>query len=354
MIPAIYFDGRSSHATRVHAWRDDALLRWRSVDRTLEWDAPFGSVAPSARVVGLPFVLRLADGAHLQIDHDLLPDDWFPRHHRLERMVDWLERRWMAALAGVVVIVVSLFGLFEFGLPWAADRIATHLPTSLETSMGRQSLAALEGRLLLPTQLPAERQAHLQAVFQGFVNKVPDLPPVQLRFYASPAFGANAFALPGGSIVFTDALAQALPDDQAFIAVIAHELGHQADHHMLRQVLRSSGVFIVAGMLMGDVTSLGGITAGIPMFLIGNHYSRRFEQDADSFAFRALERQEIDPIAFVHAMQALERAHPELNDGKGLRYVSNHPLNGERIERASRASRAFQAAHPQAKTLPGP
>ena len=353
MIPAIYFDGRSSHATRVHAWRDDALLRWQSEDRTRAWEAPFNSIAPSARVVGLPFVLRLADGAHLQIDHDLLPNDWFPRHHRLERMVDWLERRWMAALVGVVVIVVSLLGLFEFGLPWAADRIATHLPTALETSMGQQSLAALEGRLLLPTQLPAERQAHLQAVFRSFVSKVPDLPPVQLCFYASPAFGANAFALPGGSIVFTDALAQALPDDQAFIAVIAHELGHQAGHHMLRQVLRSSGVFIVAGMLMGDVTSLGGLTAGIPMFLIGNHYSRRFEEEADSYAFRVLATQDIDPIAFVHAMRALERAHPELKGGEGLRYVSSHPLNEERIARATEASRSFRATQSATGTREG-
>lgn len=349
MLPAIYFDGRSSHATRVHAWRDDSVLRWRTVDCAREWDAPFASVEPSARVVGLPFVLRLADGAHLQIDHDLLPDDWFPHHHQLERIVDWLERRWVAALVGVVVVVVSLLGLFEFGLPWAADRIATHMPRALETSMGRQSLAALEGRLLLPTQLANERQAHLQVVFQHFVTKLPGLPPVQLRFYASPAIGANAFALPDGSIVFTDALANALPDDQAFIAVIAHELGHQAGHHMMRQVLRSSGVFIVAGMLMGDVTSLGGVTASIPVFLIGSHYSRRFEQDADTFAFRALAQQDIDPIAFVHAMRALQRAHPELHGDKGLRYVSSHPLDDERIASATEASRRFRVAHPTAK-----
>ncbi|MHA6205538.1 M48 family metallopeptidase [Dyella soli] len=343
MIPAIYFDGHASHATRVHVWRDDAMLRWRRTDRAREWDVPLASVEPSARVTGLPFVLHLANGAHLQIEHDLLPDDWFPRHHRLERLVDWLERRWVAALVSVVIVVVSLLGLFEFGLPWAADRIATRLPHALETSMGRQSLVALEGRLLLPTTLGPARQAHLQAVFRHFVDGVPGLPVVELKFYASPAIGANAFALPDGSIVFTDALAKAVPDDQAFLAVIAHELGHQAGHHMLRQVLRSSGVFIVAGMMMGDVTSLGGVATGIPMFLIDSHYSRRFEEDADAFAFRTLAQRDIDPVAFVHAMQALQRAHPELKGGTGLRYVSSHPLNDQRIARANEASRRYQA-----------
>ena len=348
MIPAVYFDGRSSQATWVSVWREDAVLRWRTADRTREWDAPFESVEPSARVAGLPFVLQLSNGAHLQIDHDLLPSDWFPRHHRLERVVDWLEHRWVAALVSIVVVVVSLLGLFEFGLPWAADRIATHLPHALETSMGRESLATLEGRLLLSTTLASDRQQHLQSVFRHFVDGLPGLPEVRLRFYSSPAIGANAFALPDGTIVFTDALAKAIPDDEAFIAVIAHELGHQAGHHMLRQVLRSSGVFIVASMLMGDVTSLGGVAAGIPMFLIDSHYTRRFEEDADSFAFRTLAQQGIDPVAFVHAMQALERTHPELKGGKELRYVSSHPLNDERIARASEASRRFQASHPVA------
>jgi Zn-dependent protease with chaperone function len=346
MIPAVYFDGCSTHAIRVSVWREDGTLRWRTPERGREWSTPFDSVEPSARVAGLPFVLRLSDGGHLQVDHDLLPADWFPRHHRLEQLVDWLERRWMAALVGVVVVVVSLLALFEYGVPWAADRIADHMPHALETSMGEQSLAALEGRVLLPTSLSPERQSHLQSEFGHFVNGVPGLPPVRLGFYSAPAIGANAFALPDGTIVFTDALAKAIPDDQAFVAVIAHELGHQAGHHMTRQVLRSSGVFIVAGMLMGDVTSIGGLSAGIPVFLISSHYSRRFEQDADEFAFHALAQQGIDPVAFVHAMQALERAHPELKGGsEGLRYVSSHPLDAERIARANEASRVFRAGH---------
>jgi Zn-dependent protease with chaperone function len=343
MVPAIYFDGRSTHATRVDAWRDEGVLRWRSTGGTQEWSAPWLAIEPSARVTGVPFTLRLDDGGHLQIDHDALPADWFARHHLIERMVDWLERRWMAALAGVLVVVASLFGLFEYGLPWAADRIATHMPTSVENAMGRQSLAALEGRMLMPTTLPPDRQSHLQSVFSRFISGIPDAPGVRLTFYQAKGIGANAFALPGGTIAFTDELATALPDDDAFIAVIAHELGHQAHRHMLRQVLRSSGVLIVASMLMGDVTSMGGVAAGIPMFLVDSHYSRGFEEDADRFAFDALASHGIDPEAFVRAMQALERAHPELK-GEQARYASSHPLTAERIVRAHEASLRFQAA----------
>lgn len=344
MVPAIYFDGRSTHATQVIAWRDGEVLRWHSANHAQAWSAPWTSIEPSARVTGVPFTLHLRDGGHLQIDHDALPADWFARHHLIEQLADWLERRWTAALAGIVVVVASLFVLFEFGLPWAADHVAAHMPLAVEQAMGKQSLTALEGRLLMPTTLSPERQSHLQSVFHHFVDGIEGVPGVRLTFYGSKAIGANAFALPGGTIVFTDELAAAVPDDDAFIAVIAHELGHQANHHMLRQVLRSSGVLIVAGMLMGDVTSLGGVAAGIPMFLIDSHYSRRFEEDADRYAFDALAGHGIDPEAFVHAMQALERAHPELN-GEQPRYASSHPLTGERIARAHEASLRFQSAH---------
>lgn len=344
MVPATYFDGRSTRATPVSVWREEAVLRWRTADRQHEWHAPLLAIEPSAGVIGLPYTLRLRDGAHLQIEHDQLPDDWFPRHHRLERVVDWLERRWPAALAGIVVIVVALAGLLEFGVPWGADRIAAHMPPSLGNAMGTRSLSAMEGRLLLPTTLTPSQQAHYQAVFLRFVQGMRDLPEVRLHFYEAPAIGANAFAMPGGTVVFTDELVKALPDDEAFIAVIAHELGHQAHHHMLRQVLRGSGVFIVAGMLMGDVTSIGGITAGVPTFLINAHYTRGFESDADHFAFDALARRDIDPVAFVHAMQALQQAHPELKDVENdLRYLSSHPMTAERIAQAAKASQAFQA-----------
>jgi Zn-dependent protease with chaperone function len=343
MVPGVYHDGRTTRTWRVDVAREGDRLSWRGDG--MQGEAPLAHVNVSARVVGVPFTLRLPGGAQLQIAHDDMPADWFAGRHRIETLVDWLERKRWVALASVVVVVLALYGWFEYGVPWLADRVAAYMPQRVEAAMGQQSLALLRGRVLLPSHLPANQQAHLQAVFEQFSHNLAGLPAVHLAFYNAPSVGANAFALPDGTVVFTDDLVNALPDDRAFLAVAAHELGHQAHHHMMREVLRNSGIVVMFGMLTGDVTSLGGVSTAIPVFLLNSHYSRDFEADADDFAFHALAQQGIDPIAFVDAMHALERAHPELSQSGQMRYLSNHPMDDQRIARAQAASDAFRRAH---------
>jgi Zn-dependent protease with chaperone function len=342
MVPAVYHDGRSTRARQVHVARVGDRLSWHGDG--VQGEASLVQVNVSSRVSGVPFTLRLPGGAQLQIAHDDMPTDWFAGRHRIETLVDWLERKRWVALASVVVVVLAVYGWLQYGMPWLADRVAAHMPQRVEVAMGEQSLSLLRGRVLLPSHLPAEQQAHLQALFDQFSRNLAGLPPVHLAFYNAPSIGANAFALPDGTVVFTDAMVSALPNDQTFLAVAAHELGHQAHHHVLREVVRSAGVAVMVGMAFGDVASLSGIAATIPAFLLNSHYSRDFEADADDFAFKALAQQHIDPIAFADAMHALERAHPELGDGSEVRYLSNHPLDGERIARAEAASRRFRLA----------
>jgi Zn-dependent protease with chaperone function len=189
--------------------------------------------------------------------------------------------------------------------------------------------------------LPAARRADLEQRFHRFIARIGEPDDLQLRFYDSPAMGANAFALGGGIVVVTDAMVKALPDDDTFLAVVAHEIGHQRHRHMLRLVLRGSGVAVVAAVLIGDVSGAS-IAATIPAFLLNARYSREFEQEADDFALSALARADISPAAFVRAMQALEKTHPEMRGDSDIRYVSSHPVTQERIERAKAAARSFE------------
>lgn len=336
-----YFDGRSSraHAVAVECVAGALQTRGENITR----DDLLTTIQPSAPLAGVPFTLRCADGARLQLPPDAPVADWFPAHHRLERRVNRWERRGSIAAAAAIIVALALVALFEWGVPAAGDYAAMHLPAAVDRMVGEQSLAVLRARVLEPSALPEARRAELQRRFRAFVTRTGDPDTLRLEFFRSPALGANAFSLGGGIIVVTDALVRALPDDDAFLAVVAHEMGHQYYRHTLRMVLRSSGVAIVVSVMMGDVSG-STIAAAMPVFLLSAHYSRGFEAQADGFAFASLERAGISPMAFVRAMRALEKAHPELRDEQSVRYLSTHPLTQDRIDRALAAARAFDRA----------
>lgn len=346
-IPGIYYDGRSSHAHSVEA--DCAGGELRVHGDGIERAEALARIAPSAPLAGVPYTLRFADGARLQLPADAPVADWFPRRHRLERQVARWERRTGVALAAIAVIAIALFALFGWGVPAAADYAALHLPKAIDRAVGEQSLALLRARWLRPTELPAAERARLQRRFRAFAARSGDADTLHLEFCRSPALGANALSLGGGIIVVTDEMVRALPDDDAFLAVVAHEMGHQRYHHTLRMVLRGSGVAIIASVLVGDVSG-GTLAAAIPVFLLNAHYSRDFEQQADDYAFASLARAGISPMAFVRAMRALEQAHPELRADEPSRYLSTHPLTAARIARAEAAARVFERS--RAATAP--
>ena len=168
----------------------------------------------------------------------------------------------------------------------------------------------------------------------------------RVEFRNAPGIGANAFAIPGGTVVVTDQLIDALDDDREFDAVVAHEIGHQRQRHALRQTLRGSAVAIVAAFFAGDVSSAGAIVIAVPTFLLTSHYSRGFEDEADRYAFDLLSAHEESPHWFAEAMRRLEAAHGAHRRGISA-YVSTHPDTADRIDAADAAALAFAAAHPQ-------
>lgn len=339
-VPGIFYDGQRSHAHTVAVRCQDGMLHVHG--EGIERRDPVERIAPSAPLAGVPFTLRYADGAHLQLPADAPVGQWFPRRNALLARVDRWERRAGIAAVCVLIVGLALAGLFAWGVPTAADYAVRHLPAAVDRAMGAQSLAVLRAHWLSPSTLPATRRAQLQTRFRGFVRRSGDRDALRLEFYRSRAFGANAFSLGGGIIVVTDAMVRALPDDDAFLAVVAHEMGHERYRHTLRMVLRGSGVAVVASLLLGDVSG-GAIASAIPVFLLNAHYSRGFERQADRFAFVSLAHADISPMAFVRAMRALEKVRPELRHDADARYLSSHPVTQARIAAALAAAHRFDA-----------
>ena len=341
MFAGVLYNGRDANAVAVQCDAGPGTLRIRGVG--VEHRVELAHIKVSPRLARTRRVLLLPDGLQVHTDDNDAVDAVFPRHNRAEAMVDRLERHWRAAAASAALTLIAAMAFFSVGLPWLADRAAQKLPSAVERTMGEQALSLLRGLALKPTAVAQDRQQALRARFAAFVRDIPGGADYTLEFFSAPAVGANAFALPGGTIVFTDDMLQMLQGDDEFLAVAAHEIGHAQHRHVLRLVLRDSAVVVIGALFAGDVASASTVVVAIPTFLLENHYTRAFEAEADDYAFAQLGAHGISPRVFADVMRKFEAAHPELKD-TSMAYASSHPPTQERIARAEQAARDYDAA----------
>ncbi|MGE8317516.1 MAG: M48 family metallopeptidase [Comamonas sp.] len=214
------------------------------------------------------------------------------RHSVAQRM----QSRWSHLLAGVVLAGAALLLFYRYGTPWLAGVLTAQVPLSWEQSITARVMEQLDGELLQPSKLPAERQQALQQQFSAMQAQwprqllhYPDYrPPITLLFRSG--LPANAFALPGGTVVVTDALVQLaarrkLPDD-AILGVLSHEAGHVLQRHGTRMVIEQGVLNTGLGLALGDVSWV--VNYGSTL-LTGLAYQRSHETEADCFAIRHLQ-----------------------------------------------------------------
>jgi len=332
MLTALYFDGHSARVRGVALQSAPGVLHVRGdgVDRA----EPLSGLRISSKLGKSPRLVYFGDGAHCEIaDHEqfeaLLRDAGIKPVSALAR----LEGKWRHALAATALFVFFVFGSLAWGLPWIANIAAGKIPPRIALTIDTQFLKSIDGDMLLPTALSRPRQASLTRRFERLRD--PDgMPPHSLIFRSSPEIGANAFALPGGTVVLTDQLVKLAANDEEILAVLAHELGHVKERHPLRQLLQSSVVGLAMTWYFGDISSL---LAAAPTLLMERSYSRDFERRADRYAGILLRANGIAPERLADILEKLEAAHrgkknkTEEEPSLFSRYFSTHPETSERI-----------------------
>ncbi|MBW8369819.1 MAG: M48 family metallopeptidase [Thiobacillus sp.] len=322
---ADYFDGQTSRTHPVRAAVEAGQLHVQG--ESIEFAFPLDRihVAPPAGqargVVHLPDARELHSADHAALlELSRLTSSAHP-----ERWAHLLESRLRYALAALVVAVLIVFVGLRWGVPVLAEGVAHTLPASLENRLGKESLSLMESIYLSPSALPAARQ-HGLAQQLDRLCKAQGCPAHRLYFRASRALGANAFALPGGTVVVTDQLVKLAQHDQEVLAVIAHELGHVERRHSLRLALQSIGAGVLLVAITGDIGSFSDLAAGLPSLLLQSGYSRDMEREADGYALRWLNAACIPPRRFADILNRLNKTTP---DAVGL--LSSHPGTADRI-----------------------
>ena len=197
-----------------------------------------------------------------------------------------------------------------------------------------------------------DRIAH--SVLQELGEEVLAAWPAPLKGYAyefllveHPA--VNAFAVPGGRVFVTSGLIDAIENEAALKAILAHEVAHVESRHSYRAAAGREAGRAITGILdiFSETTGNRAVAqigaAGMTGFTLALFdYGRDREREADMFASIMLGRLEESTEALASGFQALREVHEAQPPSRGSSTTDNflegllasHPSIYERLDRA--------------------
>ena len=338
-IDGHYLDGVSSKRVpaRLDVMRGEAVhIKVVTEQGALEPSVEFRDLKVSSRLGNTPREITFADGqlfisdAHNEIDAlinaSAARGGWFGASilHRLESNL-------LMIVLSVGLTGIFAWGLFTYGFPQAARFIAFEMPDYASRKLG-STLVILDKTLFEPSQLDLQRQQKIHDLLDPYLDDYDHLQP---KVHFRSGMGANALALPSGDIVFTDEFIDLVKTDEQLLSVFFHELGHLENKHMTRRALQNAMMTLLILFIVGDIESAD-ILVGVPALLAELSYSREFEREADTFAFKAMDANKIPVVSFAEIMQSLSDYYID-EDERSFSlpaYFSTHPPTQERIQRA--------------------
>ena len=289
-------------------------------------------------------VIRFDDGSQAQMDGrdaDVLDKALHAAGYRppgLHALAQRMAASWRLLALGTAACVGLSVLVWLYGVPLAASAITRALPVPWDTQLGTQALQTLDQSWLKPSALPAERRQQITRDFAALVQKAwPDgsAPAYRLEFRAArqrlkapgPASGANALALPGGTLVLTDELV-AVAEPDALLGVLAHELGHVQRRHATRMAVEGALLGTGVTVITGDVTS---VLATAPVLLATLSFSRAHELEADCYALATLQRAGVSAAPLASLLETIAGAPADVS-GSRSDVLSSHPSTPARAQ----------------------
>lgn len=317
--------------------------------------------------------MQLPDGAVLEVDDGPALSRLLTAAGKPDAVVTRWQHSWRAVVISLVLSIAAAVIGYVWVLPVAADHMAARVPKSWANALDSIVIEQLKRQdSMKASALSESRQNQLRERFLASVAAVDGgKPDVRIYFYRMGKM-PNAFALPGGTVVFLDGIVDIAPSDDALVGVFAHEYGHIKHRHGLRTLLRTAAVSAVAAWYFGDFTSLSNAAILVSQL----SYSRDFETQADDTAIGLMRANGLDTRSLAELFRrmrdradVLERGEDKAADTTGKaestkgaeanrdakeklgalsipEFLSTHPDIERRIERFEKAAAPAPASAP--------
>jgi Zn-dependent protease with chaperone function len=332
----VFYDGLTSARREVAVDIGGDTVRVSAPDGAVLAQWRFADIAPLAAPAG---VLRVGlanatAAARLEIHDQALAAALLARAKPSDRIGLTDRRTRIKVVAFSLAAIVTLVGGAIWGVPLLADRIAPHLPISLEMRLG--AAIDMEVRQALDTSTngkpfecgAGDGTAAARAALAKLIGPLEQAAGLQLplRVLVVRRLDVNAITLPGGRVYVFDGLLKKAESVDEVAGVLGHEVGHVAHRDGTKAVLETAGLSLLFGMLLGDFTG-GGAVIIAARTVLRTAYSRAAEASADEFGAKLMYKVGGDPHAFGAFLLRISD-----KPGAAPHFLLDHPEAQERAD----------------------
>ncbi len=309
MIKGSYFNGETSAKKDVSLYyKEDGLVGFNELDID---EISFNDINISSRIGNTPRYLNFPDGAQFETLDNASIDEMVEKlaNDPLHGLAHKLESAKSFVLFTVATVIIFGWLFIQYGIPAFSKQIAELLPDEASQYMGQGVLDAMDKGFFSESKLTEKRQKELTALFNGLLKNIEGSKNYQLKFRLGGKIRANAFALPDGTIVFTDELINLAEHDSEIVSIMLHEIGHLKRHHSLRATIQQFSLAMFVMVITGDVSTSSSIITAIPVMLVESGFSQDMETEADSYSLEYMLKHKINPNNFATMMEKLEASY---------------------------------------------
>ncbi len=259
-------------------------------------DCKFSSI-----IAGIPIEVALPDRGRLEIQSS---EAILKKIHDLNILKHYspyyLENKLRYFVVGLALTIVIFFASFKYVIPSMSRQVAAIVPDRVSQFVDERIESQLDDFIFDESKIDKEVKQKLLKYFKEF-----GLDDIKVNFRKGNSAQANAFALAGKSIFFTDEIIELMNNDKYLLAIAYHEAGHLKRHHVLSTIIKDSFIFLLTLVYLGDLPAAADNLMQFGLLVYSHDHSREFEKEADDYAIKELVKHNISPKCFTEGMNKL-------------------------------------------------
>jgi beta-barrel assembly-enhancing protease len=211
------------------------------------------------------------------------------------------------------------------------------VPVEADEKLGEYGFKSIRNQMVFLSQ--PEIQSQLNTLAEPLLtlgNRLPEVDKFKWKLHVAESSVPNAFALPGGYLVFHTGFFQFAQSADEFFGVLAHEMGHVTERHGTGGTITNLGFSMVLQLILGDVGSVVGTAIQGAAHLTLMNFSRNQETRADEKALVYLNAAGLPHTGILSFFERLNEKKSGISKSAAFEklesVLSTHPLPLERVE----------------------